>query len=64
MILGNSSVSKPTIPQLIDIAVKMENESAYEVLKWAIDTYGLGIGLASSFGAEDVVLVDLISKTQ
>jgi phosphoadenosine phosphosulfate reductase len=62
VILSNSSVSKPTIPQLIDIAVKMENESAYEVLKWAIDTYGLGIGLASSFGAEDVVLVDLISK--
>src|SRR6185437_882814 len=30
--------------------------------KWAIDTYGTSIGLASSFGAEDVVLIDLMSK--
>ena len=57
-----SSVSRPTISQLAEIAAKMENKSAYHILKWAIDTYGMGIGLASSFGAEDVVLIDLISK--
>ena len=62
MIPVKSSVSRPTISQLTEIAAKMENKSAYHILKWAIDTYGMGIGLASSFGAEDVVLVDLISK--
>jgi phosphoadenosine phosphosulfate reductase len=62
VILVKSSVSRPTISQLGEIAAKMENKSAYQVLKWAIDTYGMAIGLASSFGAEDVVLIDLISN--
>jgi phosphoadenosine phosphosulfate reductase len=53
---------RPTIEQLQDIAENMENKSAYHVLKWAIDTYSMGIGLASSFGAEDVVLIDLMNK--
>jgi phosphoadenosine phosphosulfate reductase len=62
VILIKSSVSRLTISQLGEIADKMENKSAYDVLKWAIDTYGTSIGLASSFGAEDVVLIDLMSK--
>ena len=62
VILIKSSVSRLTISQLGEIADKMENKSAYDVLKWAIDTYGSSIGLASSFGAEDVVLIDLMSK--
>jgi phosphoadenosine phosphosulfate reductase len=53
---------RPTIEQLQDIAENMEHKSAYHVLKWAIDKYGLSIGLASSFGAEDVVLIDLMNK--
>ena len=54
--------SKPTIPQLRQIALQMENQSAREVLRWAVDTYGLRIGLASSFGPEDVVLIDIMIK--
>src|SRR5919197_1757405 len=54
--------SKPTSVQLQKISDEMENMSAYDILKWAIDTYGLKIGLASSFGAEDVVIIDLMTN--
>jgi len=36
-----------------------EGRPAQEVLGWAIETFGPRIALASSFGAEDVVLVDM-----
>ncbi len=62
MIGKEAMESKPTIPQLKQIALKMENKSAQEVLRWAVDTYGLRIGLASSFGTEDVVLIDIMIK--
>jgi phosphoadenosine phosphosulfate reductase len=56
------STAKPTSIQLQEISEKMENMSAFDILKWAIDTYGLRIGLASSFGAEDVVIIDLMTN--
>ena len=40
----------------------MESKSAHNILNWAIDTYGLRIGLASSFGAEDLVLIDMMAN--
>ena len=62
-VIGKEAMeSKPTIPQLKQIARQMENKSAREVLRWAVDTYGLRIGLASSFGPEDVVLIDIMIK--
>ena len=51
-----------TIPQIEQIALQMEKKSAEEVLEWALNTFGLRIGLASSFGSEDVVLVDIMAK--
>jgi len=53
---------KPTVHQLMQIAPQMENKSAQEVLRWAMDTYGLRIALASSFGPEDIVLIDIMIK--
>ena len=62
-VIGKEAMeSKPTIPKLKQIARQMENKSAQEVLRWAVDTYGLRIGLASSFGPEDVVLIDIMIK--
>ena len=58
----NTVTSKPTDLQLEKISKTMENRSAQEVLKWALDTYGLRIGLASSFGSEDVLLIDMMVK--
>ncbi len=44
------------------VAPELEGRSTEEVLKWAVDTFGDRVALACSFGAEDVVLVDLLSK--
>ena len=38
----------------------LESQSAQEVLKWGLQQFSPRIGLASSFGAEDVVLIDLL----
>src|SRR6266508_5336966 len=53
---------KPTPFELQKLAHEMESKSAQEVLDWAIATYGLNIGLASSFGAEDVVIIDMMAN--
>ena len=36
--------------------------SAEEIIRWAADTFGPGIKMASSFGAEDVVVIDMIAR--
>jgi phosphoadenosine phosphosulfate reductase len=40
----------------------LEPKSAQEVLQWAIDKYGAKLGVACSFGVEDMVLIDMISR--
>ncbi len=37
-------------------------KTPYDVLKWALDTLHPRIAMASSFGAEDVVVIDMIMK--
>ena len=39
-----------------------EQKSPEELLRWSMDQYGLQAGLASSFGMEDMVLIDMIAK--
>lgn len=46
---------------MIDFS-QFESMNEQEVLSWGLKTYGDKIALASSFGAEDVVLVDLLFK--
>lgn len=41
-----------------------ETKGAYHVLKWAYDTYGNDIVYSCSFGAESMVLIDLIYKVK
>ncbi len=38
------------------------DKSPQQVLEWALDKFHPKIGLASSFGAEDIVLIDMIKK--
>src|ERR1044072_1743176 len=45
-----------------DLANKFEKKSANDVLEWSIGNFGNKIALASSFGAEDVVLIDMMIK--
>lgn len=52
----------PAISQIAELTKTFENSSAEEILKWSFDTFGKSIALASSFGAEDVVLIDMMTK--
>lgn len=45
-----------------DLICDFETKSAEEILKWSLDTYGEKIALASSFGLEDVILIDMMVK--
>ncbi|MEM2911671.1 MAG: phosphoadenylyl-sulfate reductase [Candidatus Bathyarchaeia archaeon] len=47
---------------IIPIPSGIEKEDAYQVLKWALNKFHPKIAIASSFGAEDVVLIDMASK--
>ncbi|MGH7901861.1 MAG: phosphoadenylyl-sulfate reductase [Thermodesulfobacteriota bacterium] len=38
------------------------NQSPEEVIKWTLDNLHPGVALASSFGAEDVVVIDMLAK--
>lgn len=58
----NIDILKPTELQVNKIAKEMEDKPAMEVLKWAFDTYAPKIALASSFGAEDVIIIDMMVK--
>lgn len=40
----------------------LEGKRAEEILEWALERFGDRIALASSFGAEDVVLIDILAK--
>lgn len=42
-------------------AEELENASPEEIIRWAVETFP-NITFACSFGAEDVVLVDMIQK--
>lgn len=51
-----------TAAQVEQLAKDFESKSAQEILEWAIHTFGSKVGLASSFGAEDVVVIDMMAK--
>ncbi len=41
---------------------RFESKSPQEILEWALEQYGPRIALASSFGLEDMTLIDMASK--
>lgn len=45
-----------------DAAALLDPEKAEGILQWAFDTYGARVAVASSFGAEDMVLIDMALK--
>lgn len=48
--------------EIRNMAEEFESKSTPEILKWAFEKYGDRMVLASSFGAEDVVLIDMMCK--
>lgn len=55
-------MSVPAVDEIQEAAVFFEGKPPREVLAWALERYRPDIALACSFGAEDVVLVDMISR--
>lgn len=53
---------KATPEDAARLAKEFEQKSAQDVLTWALNRYQQGVALASSFGAEDVVVIDLMCK--
>lgn len=51
----------PKISSLAEVEY-LENRSELDVLSWALASFHPKIALASSFGAEDVVLIDMMHK--
>ncbi|MFQ5716081.1 MAG: phosphoadenylyl-sulfate reductase [Nitrospinales bacterium] len=41
---------------------ELESKSAQEILAWAAEQFGRRVALAASFGLEDMVIIDMISK--
>jgi phosphoadenosine phosphosulfate reductase len=59
---GQSVFTRYTRKEVQDLEKRMRNKSAEEILQWAIEEYGDRVALASSFGAEDVTIIDMMSK--
>lgn len=52
-----------TPKEITELNARFASASAEEVLRWASSRFGSKVAFASSFGAEDVALIDLISKS-
>ncbi|MBN6187880.1 phosphoadenylyl-sulfate reductase [Aneurinibacillus sp. BA2021] len=48
----------------LEITEQLENKDALDVLKWAYGEFGDGLVYACSFGAEGMVLLDLITRVR
>ena len=48
--------------QVTELQRDAESWNAQQTLRWGISTFGQSVALACSFGAEDVVLIDMASR--
>lgn len=55
-------MTKLTQIEAAEAAKRLESATPQEVLKWGIEKFGSRLSLASSFGLEDVVLIDMFTK--
>ena len=51
-----------SVESVADLNERFRTARPEALLQWAIDTFSPRLALASSFGAEDVVLIDMLSK--
>src|SRR5260370_31410494 len=59
--MGLRFAPPPAAAELDTIAQRLEGRSAEEIIHWAVDTYGLGLVLACSFGGPTgMVALDLV----
>ena len=53
---------KPIQEDFAEISKEMEGKSPEEILKWAVDTYGENLTMATAFGAEGCVLLAMLAQ--
>jgi len=53
---------KPTQDDLPDISQSMETRTPQEILRWAWDTYGGKLTMATAFGAEGCAIIAMLSQ--
>ncbi len=53
-----------TETEVTKVAQRLESQGAEEVLQWGAQAFSPKIAFASSFGAEDVVVIDLMSRVK
>lgn len=54
--------SRYSAEQTDDMNARLAGAPAEEVLRWAVEAFGDRVGMATSFGAEDMVLIDMVSR--
>lgn len=54
--------SRYSAEQTDDMNTRLARAPAEEVLRWAVEAFGDRVALATSFGAEDMVLIDMVSR--
>ena len=60
--LSNTSQRSKNNFEIDNLANRFEKKTATDILKWSIEKFGNRVALASSFGAEDVVIIDMMVK--
>lgn len=58
----NLSNPSPSFEVADELQSRFAQTDALELMRWAFETYGERLVVASSFGAEDVVLIDLAAQ--
>lgn len=53
-----------TEAEIAKVAQELDGKDALATLRWGVENFFPKIGFASSFGAEDVVVIDLISRVK
>jgi len=43
---------------------RLEQETAQDIITWAVETFGPGLAVGTSFGASGLVLIDLVLRVQ
>jgi phosphoadenosine phosphosulfate reductase len=59
---ASESIKTLTATEVEYWADHLEHAHPQEILVWAVDTFGRDISLASSFGAEDMCLIDMLRR--
>lgn len=53
---------KPTVAELAALSREFEDKTPQQILEWAAGTWGNKVALATAFGAEGCVLIDMLSQ--